>query len=192
MTTVKASLIESLTKAAKDAGLEVLSHSTGANSMGYATTIFKLALPADKSKTLQLELSEHFDFDKPNLLPELTAHLATEAKRTGVVIVEIEGSTAVASLPGEGFVADGTSEGRYLDTSFQAWKLRSSKPGTQQYLEVVTHVAQTETLALWQEALDSLAKSAEPSLADARQKSQEPVQIPGVAQTGQVSHRFGE
>jgi hypothetical protein len=81
MTAIKNSLIESLTKAAKDAGLEVLSHATGANSMGYATTVFKLALPADKSKVLQLELSEHFDFDKPNLLPELTAHLATEAKR---------------------------------------------------------------------------------------------------------------
>ncbi len=81
MTTVKASLVDSLTKAAKDAGLEVLSYSTGPNSMGHVTTVFKLALPADKSKTLTLELSEHFDFDKPNLLPELTGHLATQAKR---------------------------------------------------------------------------------------------------------------
>lgn len=81
MTTVKASLVESLTRAAADAGLQVLSSATGANSMGYATTIFQLALPADKSKTLQLELSEHFDFDKPHLLPELTGHLASQAKR---------------------------------------------------------------------------------------------------------------
>lgn len=32
--------------------------------------------------------------------------LATEAKRTGVVIVTVNGATAVASMPAEGFVAD--------------------------------------------------------------------------------------
>ena len=84
-----------------------------------------------------------------------------------------KGRTFGGILRGEGFVADGTWEGRYMDTSFQAWKLRSSKPATKQHLEVVTHVAQTDTLAQWQEALDSQAKSAEPSLAEARQKTEE-------------------
>jgi len=32
-------------------------------------------------RTLKLELSEAFEFDKPNLLPEMTAHFAAEAKR---------------------------------------------------------------------------------------------------------------
>jgi len=32
-------------------------------------------------KTLRLELSDTFDFDKPNLLPEMASHLAGEAKR---------------------------------------------------------------------------------------------------------------
>ena len=32
-------------------------------------------------RTLKLELSEGFDFDKPELLPTMTAHLAGEAKR---------------------------------------------------------------------------------------------------------------
>ena len=34
-----------------------------------------------KSRSLQLQLSEAFDFDKPDLLPTITAHLAAEAKR---------------------------------------------------------------------------------------------------------------
>jgi len=40
-------------------------------------------LPGDElaGRTVQLELSEAFDFDKPDLLPAMTAHLAGEAKR---------------------------------------------------------------------------------------------------------------
>jgi hypothetical protein len=81
MTTVKASLVESLTKAATDAGLVVLSNQASTNPRGYVTIIFELALPTDKTRILKLQLSENFDFDKPELLPELTAHLASEAKR---------------------------------------------------------------------------------------------------------------
>src|SRR5208282_4213949 len=36
---------------------------------------------AADGRTLQLELSDAFDFDKPQLLPEMRAHLAGEAKR---------------------------------------------------------------------------------------------------------------
>jgi predicted nuclease with RNAse H fold len=43
--------------------------------------------------------------------------LATEAKRTGVVIIEIDGPTAVASLPGEGFVADDRGLVEVIDRS---------------------------------------------------------------------------
>lgn len=81
MTTLPSSLVDSLTRAAQQAGLEVLSHASDNHSMGLATTVFQLALPAEKSKTLRLELSEHFNFDKPRLLPELTEHLAAQAKR---------------------------------------------------------------------------------------------------------------
>ena len=42
-----------------------------------------LAFPgvAAGARTLKLELSEKFDFDKPDLLPTMTAHLAAQAKR---------------------------------------------------------------------------------------------------------------
>ena len=42
-----------------------------------------MACPAPNAlgRSLKLELSDAFDFDKPDLLPEMTAHLAGEAKR---------------------------------------------------------------------------------------------------------------
>lgn len=43
--------------------------------------------------------------------------LATEAKRTGVVIIEIDGPEAVASLPGDGFVADDRGLVEVIDRS---------------------------------------------------------------------------
>ena len=95
----------------------------------------------------------------------------TEAKSQ--LVNTQKGRTFGGILRGEGFVADGTEEGCYLDTPFQAWKLRSSKPATKQHLEVVTHIAQTDTLEQWREALDHQAKSAGTSLAEARKKSQE-------------------
>jgi hypothetical protein len=43
--------------------------------------VFHLGLPGLEDRRLQLELTEAFDFDKPDLLPTVTAHLAAEAKR---------------------------------------------------------------------------------------------------------------
>jgi hypothetical protein len=78
---LKDSLAASLKTAASQAGLSVLSVTSGSDFNGDPTTIFHLGLSGAGNRTLQLELSEAFDFDKPNLLPEMTAHLAAEAKR---------------------------------------------------------------------------------------------------------------
>jgi hypothetical protein len=77
----KTSLVAATESAAKSAGLQVQAVSNGADFNGDPTTIFQLGLPGTAGRTLQLELSEAFDFDKPNLLPEITAHLAAAAKR---------------------------------------------------------------------------------------------------------------
>jgi hypothetical protein len=74
-----------------------------------------------------------------------------------------KGRTFGGFLRGEGFVADGTVAGRYLETAFTAWKLRSAKPAAQHHLELLSHVAQTPTLAAWQEDLNTLARSVTPS-----------------------------
>ena len=74
----KASLVSSIEAAATKAGLKLVS-ATEADLNGQPTQVFSLGLLGADDRRLQLELTEAFDFDKPNLLPEMTAHLAAEA-----------------------------------------------------------------------------------------------------------------
>jgi hypothetical protein len=80
---LKPSLTNSLQAAATQAGLVLQSVTAGSGLHGQPTTVFQLGLVGAMSsdRTLRLELSEEFDFDRPNLLPEMAAHLAAEAKR---------------------------------------------------------------------------------------------------------------
>jgi hypothetical protein len=80
-TQLKSSLVASLETAANKAGLTLLSATSGSDFNSRPTAIFQLGLPGAEGRSLKLELSETFDFDKPHLLPEITAHLAAEAKR---------------------------------------------------------------------------------------------------------------
>jgi len=74
-----------LEKAGREAGLVVLAAEAGSDFNNHPTARFRLALTPDASpeKTLQLELSEAFDFQKPDLLPEMTSHLREAARRLG-------------------------------------------------------------------------------------------------------------
>jgi hypothetical protein len=80
---LKSSLVTSLESAASTAGLTLVSVTQGADFHGEPTTVFELGLTGNEAagRALKLELSHTFDFDKPNLLPEMTDHLAEEAKR---------------------------------------------------------------------------------------------------------------
>ena len=87
---LKSTLVSSLKAAAAAAGLALASVTQGSDSKGRPTTVFQLGLagaqPAHPGagltgRTLKLELSEGFEFDKPHLLPEIAAYLAAEAKR---------------------------------------------------------------------------------------------------------------
>jgi hypothetical protein len=82
-TELKSSLVSSIQAAASQAGLVLVSATEGADFHSKPTALFELGISgagAD-ARTLTLELSEAFDFDKPDLLPAMTAHLAAEAKR---------------------------------------------------------------------------------------------------------------
>ncbi len=82
MTSLKTSLTASMAQAAQRASLTLVSTTQGTDFNGHPTTIFELARTGDTTgRTLRLELSEQFDFDKPELLPAMTAHLAEEARR---------------------------------------------------------------------------------------------------------------
>jgi hypothetical protein len=82
-TELKSSLVSSLEAAAARAGLTLVSATQGTGFNGRPTAVFELGLPGNSAanRTLKLELSEAFDFDKPHLLPEMESHLAGEAKR---------------------------------------------------------------------------------------------------------------
>jgi hypothetical protein len=72
-----------VSSAAADAGLSVVSFEEGIDFNGSPTAIFRIGLTPDTpaERTLRLELSEDFDFHRPELLPEMTAHLREEAQR---------------------------------------------------------------------------------------------------------------
>jgi hypothetical protein len=78
---LKTALTDSMAIAAKQAGLQLISTQEGADFHGHPTAIFELAPIQNPGRSLKLELSEHFDFNKPDLLPAMTQHLAEEAKR---------------------------------------------------------------------------------------------------------------
>jgi hypothetical protein len=80
---LKSTLVTSLEAAASQAGLALLSVTEGSDFHSRPTAVFLLGLPGAETagRTLKLELSEAFGFDKPELLPAMTAHLAAEAKR---------------------------------------------------------------------------------------------------------------
>ena len=80
---LKSSLVSSVETAAAQAGLLLVSTTEGSDFHGRPTAVFQLGLAGDElaGRAVRLELSEAFDFDKPDLLPTMTAHLAGEAKR---------------------------------------------------------------------------------------------------------------
>jgi hypothetical protein len=80
---MSASLVSQVEAAAAKAGMALSSVSEGADYKGRPTQVFELALAdaAEGAHTLKLELSQGFNFDKAELLPQMTAHLAAQAKR---------------------------------------------------------------------------------------------------------------
>jgi hypothetical protein len=81
MTALKTALTDSIQIAASKAGLQLISTTEGKDFHGEPTAVFELAPIANPGRTLKLELSHEFDFNKPDLLPLMTQHLAEEAKR---------------------------------------------------------------------------------------------------------------
>jgi hypothetical protein len=72
-----------ISAAAAKAGLTILSSTEGKDFQERPTAIFRIALSPDApaERSLLLELSQGFDFQRPELLPEMTAHLEGEARR---------------------------------------------------------------------------------------------------------------
>lgn len=80
-TDVKSTLVSAMQDAAAKAGLELVSITPAEGFGGAPTVVFQLGLAGAPGRKLSLELSHDFEFDKPELLPEMSAHLAEEAHR---------------------------------------------------------------------------------------------------------------
>jgi hypothetical protein len=80
---MKSTLVPSVQAAALQAGLVLVSAAQGSDFHGQPTAVFEFGLPNAEvaGRTVKLELTEGFEFDKPDLLSALTAYLAEEAKR---------------------------------------------------------------------------------------------------------------
>jgi hypothetical protein len=83
-------LVSALVAAAAQAGLVLVSATEGRDFHGQPTAVFLLGLTGARTgligadvggRTLRLEMSEGFVFDKPELLPAMTAYLAAQARR---------------------------------------------------------------------------------------------------------------
>lgn len=82
-TQLESTLTQNVENAARAASLVVLSAEAGEDFNNHLTAKFRLGLAqnAAPERTLTLELSEAFDFQKSELLPEMTSHLREEARR---------------------------------------------------------------------------------------------------------------
>jgi hypothetical protein len=80
---LKTSLVSSIESAAAQAGLVLVSVAQNSTPNGMETAVFRFGLPdtGTPGRTLKLELTDVFDFNKPELLPAMTAHLSAEARR---------------------------------------------------------------------------------------------------------------
>jgi hypothetical protein len=117
-----------VSSAAADTGLSVVSSAEGTDFNGRPTAIFRIGLSPDvpAERTLRLELSEDFDFNRPELLPEMTAHLRDAAKR--LRNPQPDAYVTVAGLP--------------ITFSDFAWPFHRSVSGADTYIvHGVVHVA---------------------------------------------------
>ena len=80
-TAIQTVLSGQVADAARIAGLTVQSSEAGLDTSGAVTTKFLLALEAEPAKTELLELSEHLDLSRAELVADLKNYLAESAKR---------------------------------------------------------------------------------------------------------------
>jgi hypothetical protein len=82
-THLKSTLTQKLETAAQAANLVILSAQSGTGFSDNSTAKFRFGLTENAlpEQTLTLELSDTFDFHKPELLPEMTSYLREKARR---------------------------------------------------------------------------------------------------------------
>ncbi len=66
-------------------------------------------------------------------------------------------------MSGDNMKPDGTSEGKYLDTEYKGWNLKSKSPALLQQISIFLNTFQTENLKEWQTDLTKCSKEYQPT-----------------------------
>ena len=74
-------------------------------------------------------------------------------------------------MKGDDMVADGVCTGRYVDTDFRGFRLKSKSPKHKHKLNIVLHTAQTETLDQWKQTLSDTGRLYEKHAKQEKQRS---------------------
>lgn len=78
----------------------------------------------------------------------------------GQLFNPLENLTFGGRMEGTGMQPAGLTKGRYLDTDYNGWKLRSAKADQRQSIAVYLHTEQASTVANWKDSLYRLSKQA--------------------------------
>jgi hypothetical protein len=142
---------------------------------GHATfaTSYKWTPPAD-AKTYKDEISFEkagvvfYHRNGPKTVFDLTVAQQGLDSVKGQLVNPLHNLTFGGRLEGTGMVPAEQPKGIYIDTDYNAWKLRSTKPVPAQNITVYLHTGQTPTIEQWKDSLNNLVKQSA-ALKSARQ-----------------------
>ncbi|MEJ2614333.1 MAG: DUF5703 domain-containing protein [Ignavibacteriaceae bacterium] len=83
----------------------------------------------------------------------------------------VKNNTFGGLLVGENMLPSGNTSGRYIDTDFKGWSLKSKVPVQRQNISVYLHTNQTVTIDDWERELQKVVDEASNNSNTARQKS---------------------
>jgi hypothetical protein len=75
-------------------------------------------------------------------------------------------------MAGEQMKPDGTTSGKYADTPFKGWKLKSVKPVRKNHLQIFLHIDESPSVSEWKNGLVAIEKEAISAQKTAAQKTQ--------------------
>jgi hypothetical protein len=90
---------------------------------------------------------------KEKLIPEQLIKLQDLEEFSTEITDDLKNRTFGGFLFGDGFIPDGTGEGKYQITPYKSWKLKSEKARKNHQITIVTHIQQVETVKEWKDNL---------------------------------------
>ena len=95
---------------------------------------------------------------REKLIPEQLIKLQELEEFSDEITDDLKNRTFGGFLFGDGFIPDGTGEGKYQITPYKSWKLKSDTARKNHQITIATHIQQVETVEEWK---DNLLKTVE-------------------------------